>query len=203
MRNTADHKKSAKATRTIKSALLFFATIFIFAQCGNKEQEVEESMIRELEPASIVGIRIVHANIDSIIYRYNYAIDVNKELIDEERRIEYEIAKKTREIKEYRNRRLNAGTFQEYKKITQEIVDKEEELVRHKIEVMEKFNSQAHAKDQEIRDSITNYLKEYNRSKGYDYILTRFDDNMFYANKSLDITDEIIEGLNSRYTPKK
>ena len=50
-----------------------------------------------------------------------------------------------------------------------------------------------------MRDSITNFIKEYNATKGYDFILTRVGDEILYANEAYDITEEIVEGLNQRY----
>lgn len=50
---------------------------------------------------------------------------------------------------------------------------------------------------QQLNDSIENYIKEYNKTKGYDLIL--FKAAGVYFNPKLDITNEIIKGLNERY----
>ena len=50
-----------------------------------------------------------------------------------------------------------------------------------------------------LRDSINNFMKEYNAIHGYDIVLSRMGENILFAKESLDITKEIIEGLNSRY----
>ena len=50
---------------------------------------------------------------------------------------------------------------------------------------------------QQLNDSIENYIKIYNAGKGYDAILYRHSG--VYFNPDLDITNEIIEGLNARY----
>ncbi|MDE6812398.1 MAG: OmpH family outer membrane protein [Duncaniella sp.] len=49
----------------------------------------------------------------------------------------------------------------------------------------------------QLNDSIENYIKVYNASKGYDAIL--FKAAGVYFNPSLDITRDIINGLNARY----
>ena len=49
----------------------------------------------------------------------------------------------------------------------------------------------------QLNDSIENYVKVYNVSKGYDAIL--FKAAGIYFNPSLDITRDIIDGLNARY----
>jgi Skp family chaperone for outer membrane proteins len=43
-----------------------------------------------------------------------------------------------------------------------------------------------------------NYVEEYNKTRGYDAILLR--EAGVYFNPALDITDEIVAGLNARYT---
>lgn len=51
---------------------------------------------------------------------------------------------------------------------------------------------------QQLADSIQSFIKEYNKTKGYDAIL--FKAAGVYFNPALDITDEVIKGLNERYT---
>ncbi len=48
-----------------------------------------------------------------------------------------------------------------------------------------------------LSDSITSFVKDYNATRGYDAILLR--EAGIYFNPALDITAEIIEGLNARF----
>lgn len=50
----------------------------------------------------------------------------------------------------------------------------------------------------ELRDSIMNFITIYNKDKKYDAIL--YSDAGLYFNPSLDITQEVVDGLNKRYT---
>ena len=53
-----------------------------------------------------------------------------------------------------------------------------------------------------LRDSINAFLKEYNKTKGYNLIISNTSfDNLLYADSTLNITKEIVDGLNARYTP--
>lgn len=52
----------------------------------------------------------------------------------------------------------------------------------------------------ELRDSIMNFINAYNKEKKYDAIL--YQDAGLFFNPALDITDEIIAGLNNRFTGK-
>ncbi len=57
----------------------------------------------------------------------------------------------------------------------------------------EALNQQA-----EFLDSVDNFLAVYNREKHYDAILTVTPGTHF--NRALDITKEVVDGLNARYT---
>ena len=50
-----------------------------------------------------------------------------------------------------------------------------------------------------LRDSLQHFLKDYNKSKKYDLILSKAGDNILYAEKRHDITQDVINGLNKRY----
>ena len=203
MKNTIQNISGKNITGALKCIFMSIVAIFFFTQCGNFNGNFNDGKTRELKPDSIAGIRIVYADIDSIILKYNFAIDTNKDLIKRQELIKEMLRRKSNEINRYRSRRVDANTFQEYKEITNIIIGKEEELVKYKTTEMDEFNKLAHAKDKEVRDSIANFITQYNSRKGYDYILAKYNENMLYANKSLDITNEIVDELNSRYTPKK
>lgn len=203
MKNTIQNISGKNITGALKCIFMSIVAIFFFTQCDNFDNNCNDNNVRNLKPDSIVGIRIVYADIDSIILKYNFAIDTNKELIQKQGLIKEKLRRKSNEINRYRSKRVDANTFQEYKEITNLIIGKEEELVKFRTTEMDEFNKLAHAKDKEIRDSITNFITQYNSRKGYDYILAKYNENILYANKSLDITNEIIDELNSRYTPKE
>lgn len=53
----------------------------------------------------------------------------------------------------------------------------------------------------ELNDSLESFIKDYNTTHGYDAIL--FKAAGVYFNPALDITDEVIKGLNERYEKNK
>ena len=48
-----------------------------------------------------------------------------------------------------------------------------------------------------LQDSVDNFLRAYNATRHYDAILLR--ESGVYFNPALDITQEVIAGLNARY----
>jgi outer membrane protein len=52
-----------------------------------------------------------------------------------------------------------------------------------------------------LRDSLQNFLKDYNADKHFDLILSKAGDNILLGSNKLDITQDVINGLNKRYKP--
>ena len=52
-----------------------------------------------------------------------------------------------------------------------------------------------------VNDSIQAFIKDYNKTRGYDAIL--YKNATLYINPDLDITSEVLEGLNARYNKVK
>ena len=55
-----------------------------------------------------------------------------------------------------------------------------------------KFNEALH-------DSLQHFIAKYNKDKKYTMILSKSGDNILFADKSADITSDIIAGLNKAY----
>jgi outer membrane protein len=56
----------------------------------------------------------------------------------------------------------------------------------------------------DVRNKIEDYLKEYNKQKGYAFILSYEPGFMLYYKDSIyDITNDIITGLNAEYEKNK
>ena len=56
--------------------------------------------------------------------------------------------------------------------------------------------------NEEARDSIQSFLKKYNKTKKYDYVMIKAGDNLLIANPKYNITNDIVKGLNKRYKIK-
>ena len=56
---------------------------------------------------------------------------------------------------------------------------------------------------QEVKSKIEDFLKEYNRDKGYSYIIS-YEPGLFYLKDTIyNITRDVVKGLNELYGKKK
>ena len=68
--------------------------------------------------------------------------------------------------------------------------------------LMNDFAAEQAKYNNEMRDSIQAFLKDYNKTKKFDYIISKAGDNLLIANSKYDITNEVVSGLNKRYKQK-
>ena len=55
---------------------------------------------------------------------------------------------------------------------------------------------------QDVKRKVEDYLKEYNKDKGYSYVLTSSPDLIYLKDSVYNITSDLIKGLNNQYKKK-
>lgn len=182
------------------------AAMLIFTQC-NKEQPQAQPAQASCE--GVKGIKIAFVDIDSLLTNYEFSIAINKEMLRKEENMRLTLSEKARDLQQDIDefqRKLENNVF-----ATQARAEEEQSRILKKRESYEKLSerlaSELAAESQKnniiLRDSINSYLKEFNTTQGYDLIISRVGDNLLYANEALDITNEVIKGLNDRYKEKE
>jgi outer membrane protein len=58
-------------------------------------------------------------------------------------------------------------------------------------------------KMQDVKKKIEDYLKEYNKDKGYAFVFSNSENLMYFRDSSYDITQDVVNGLNKQYAKKK
>ncbi len=56
---------------------------------------------------------------------------------------------------------------------------------------------------QDVKKKIEDYLKEYNKDKGYAFVFSNSADLMYLKDSSYNITADVVKGLNELYKKKK
>ncbi len=151
---------------------------------------------------------IAYVNMDTLLEKYAFAKDVSARLLKKEKDASAKLNSKGEELRNdyakveerYRKGLLTATEAQtESEKLAkqqQEIQKLNNTLTQSLIDEQKKFNKQ-------LQDSILKFFKEYNADKKYKAIFSNTNnDNIIYAEKQLNITNEVIEMLNARYKKK-
>ena len=200
---------------TLMAALAFIAMLFV--QCSAKGNEAAQAAtaptateaIADSAATPVCNIKIAYVDYDSLLANYNFAQDVQKELIRREMSINNTIEKERKSLQEeaaafeYKVQNNVFATQERAQAEYEKIMKKEQELVQRGQAMIAEFEETRILKSNEVTQCIMEYIQEYNSDKKYDFILTKMGGNMLYANEALDITKEVVEGLNAKYSTKK
>jgi outer membrane protein len=111
---------------------------------------------------------------------------------------EAQVAKYQKDLK------ANTLSIEQAQSTEKTLSQQQESLLALKDELTQKLSDEELSITTMIQDSIINYLKRYNRTHNYDYILGfSKGSGILIANDSLDLTKEVLEGLNKEYKNEK
>ncbi|HET8963832.1 MAG TPA: OmpH family outer membrane protein [Chitinophagales bacterium] len=163
-----------------------------------------------LLPKEIKASKIVYVNTDVLNEEYQYVKDLSDVAKANLQSLEAQYKKKATDFQNRYNefqQKANQGLLSE-----NQTRDAQEELGKRKEELDRMEGQQQQLMDQMQKDnekvlkSIMDYIKDYNKSSQYNYVLAYSDKiigSVLLANDSLDITEEIVNGLNEQYKTKK
>ncbi len=157
---------------------------------------------------SSITLPVAYVNVDSLLMNYNFAKDLNESFLRKEESTRATLNQRQNEInsaaQEFeRKLRNNAFLSQERAqqeqdrilKMNQEYQQLAERLTQELLLEQEKLNIQ-------MEDTIKVRMVEYNRDKNYEIIFSnRTTSNILFAQDKYDITDDVVEFLNSKYGP--
>lgn len=196
-----------KSIKTIIGTLCATAIMLTFAQCNNAPQQ--SPVVQQVVCDSTPSLKIAYVDIDTLLTNYKLWIELNEEMIRKEENVRATLNEKAKNLQadfEEFERKLNNNAF-----VTRERAESEQNRILKKRQDLEDLQERL-SNDLAIennknnilfRDSINAYIQDYNKKKGYNVILSRIGDNILYIDYEMNITQEIIEGLNARYDANK
>ena len=163
-----------------------------------------------MTPSEIKASKIVFVNLDVLSENYEYLKDVSAAAQSELSSLENQYQSKGQKLQQdYADFQNNAskGLLSENQIKTEQekfAVRKDElDQMQAKSQALEEKNQ---ARTEEARKNLTDYINEYNKTGHYNYVLAYSTGPMspvLLANDSLDITKDILEGINAQYKAKK
>ena len=151
------------------------------------------------------GLKIAYIDTDTLLAKYQYAIDMQKEMeAYTEKQRSYGQQQVDAFQRDYNNYLQNGSTMtltQQQQKEA-ELKTRAEKMQTLEQELMAKIAEKQNAETLKIMNAIYAFVREYNEAnQKFDVILTK--QATLYINSGMDITNEIVEGLNAEYKKVK
>ena len=193
----------------MKKYLFLVMSIALGLASCNNNKETGNTETAETAEAEATGLRIAYVELDSLMSQYQLYKDYEEVLTRKGTDIQNTLAQKQRKLESSATamqRKYENNGFQtrdELEHAQQSLQQQEMELQQLAAKLNNEFNEEQARINQEARDSIQAFLKIYNQTKKYDYVMIKAGDNLLIANPKYNITKDIVTGLNKRYNAKK
>ena len=189
----------------VLNVVLFVAVIVLYVLYFSGHKSPETAMTSKVA-CTADATKIVYINTDTLLNNYQLAVELNEAFLkkQEDRRTELNIKAKAidQEGTEFQRKLQNNGFISEARAIEarDQLLVKQENFRRLQQEMMDKASREQSELNKQLFDEITNFLKEYNKEKGFSIVLsTQLGGNVLYAEDGFDITKEIVDRLNANY----
>ena len=184
----------------VLNVVLFVAVIVLYVLYFSGHKSPETAMTSKVA-GTADATKIVYINTDTLLNNYQLAVELNEAFLkkQEDRRTELNIKA---EGTEFQRKLQNNGFISEARAIEarDQLLVKQENFRRLQQEMMDKASREQSELNKQLFDEITNFLKEYNKEKGFSIVLsTQLGGNVLYAEDGFDITKEIVDRLNANY----
>lgn len=156
---------------------------------------------------NVKASHLVYINTDSLMDKYEYVKDMRKSLEAQRTQAEGEFQAKYNALeKEANNLReiIEKLSQEEAARQQQDIMMKEQKLNEFRESMQERLLKNEQEKNEEMLQSISSFLEKNYKNTGYNYILGfQRGGGILYAKDNLNITSEVITGLNAQYKANK
>ncbi len=209
-----DEKKCKCKCLPIINCILLVGLIVIyilhFTGIGTKGNNLVNADAKQPVAVGEGGLKIAYVNTDTLMAKYQYAIDLQKQLKDFQTAKENSYKQQMSQFqKDYEAYVKNGGenmTLSQQQAKEKELQDRAQRLQGLEGQYTQEVAQKTIAESEKMTRAVYNFIREYNaQNQKFTLILARsFSSSpILYGDEGMDITDEIVKGLNEEYAKVK
>ena len=186
-------------------ALAFVATMGM-TSCDKSNPQMDQKANTSAKAAA-GDMKIAYVEVDSIMSQYKFCKEYSLILQKKGQNIQNTLAQKQQALQAaaanfQQKVQQNAYTREQAEGVNSSLQKQNNDLQILNQRLSAEFQNETDQFNKALRDSIQHYLAYYNKDKKYSIIFSKQGDNLLYADKAYDITNEIVAGLNKAYKGK-
>lgn len=152
-------------------------------------------------------LRVAFINSDSVLKHYDY-LKASAEILEAKKaKVEQDYINRAKslqgEIEAYQ-RNVNNMTVGQVRAVEEDLGKKQQNLQLYEQSITQELMNDQAKLNQELYNRITAFLKKYGKEHGL-HVVFKYDtsSDILYGEEILDITQDVIAGLNTLYTEEK
>lgn len=171
-----------------------------FTSC-NQSPKAEDEAPKSQAPSNL---KIAYVEVDSLMTQYEYCKEYSLILEKKSQNIQSTLQQKGQALQAAANNfqqklQQNAYTREQAEQIQMGLQKQNADLEALQQRLSAEFQEETAKFNEALHDSLQHFIAKYNKDKKFTMILSKSGDNILFADKSADITSDIIAGLNKAY----
>ncbi len=183
--------------------MMMAAAVVALASCNNASPKMDEQPAAGNAPAG--SLKVAYVEVDSLMTQYEFCKDFTLILQKKSNNARNTLTQKGQQLQSAANNfqqklQNNGFTSREQAESQQAAIQRQQQSLQElQVRLENELANETAKYNEALRDSLMHFLDAYNKDKKYDLILTKQGDNILYAAKRFDITNDVINGLNKHY----
>ena len=164
----------------------------------------EDVQNQETESTGIQGeLTIAYVNSDTLLNNYNFFAELTSQLDGKRASFEKELENRAtglqKQFEDYQRTAQNM-TMAQARAVEEDLTTKRNNLQQYQQSLTQELMGEEARITRELYDKVAEYLKRYSEKHNIHVVLTYTPGSgVLYADKALDITQDVIDGLNDEY----
>lgn len=192
----------------VLNIILIVAVAYLFIDKFSSSESAKEDDYTEQKDDKIYqNVSIAYVHSDSLLAKYDFMKEIESELGELSQKYEKEYQNRAQglqnEINDFQRTAQNL-TVAQGKALEENLMKKQQNLRVYQEDLSRKLRQKEAELNNELYKTISDYLKEYGDENNLQLVLTYSrGSDVLYANEGLEITNQVIEGLNKAYNEKE
>ena len=189
-----------------KAGIIAMAALMIACKGENKPVQVKSNGAVPAQNAK--GLALAYVDIDSLQNNYQFFIDAKKELESKGQKYDSEMNRLGANLQKAAasfQKKAQSGQFTsqaQFDNAQKALANQQNQLEQKQAKYAQELANDQMNFQEALQDSLNNFIADFNKDQKYSMILTKAGNNILYADKAMDITADVIAGLNKRYKKK-
>jgi len=186
------------------AVLLIAVAVLFYLHFSDENIPNQASPQDEGATSTSQDIEIAYINSDSLLNKYQFFIDKAEALEKKRDKFEAEFSNRAQglqnEIASFQQT-ARSMTINQAKAMEEQLMKKQRNLAKYQENLTQQLIQDENKLTDELYERLSEYLKQYGANKDLQLVLTYTKGSgVLYAKDSLDITSEVVSGLNQAYS---
>ena len=184
--------------KSVSSFVLSSVLVLGFTQCSQQAAAPQQQA-----PIAVSGLKIAYIDVDSLLANYTFYQDLAEEMTRKEENyrlaLTEEANKWQKDVEDHQKKIANSvySSVERAQSEENRLAKRQQALQEKSDKYTQELLAERDANSQKISETVDNFVREYNKTHGFNIIISKA--SLLYADEGLNITAEILDGLNAAY----